>query len=282
MTPSVRAPLLPRLAAALVLVATGAAAQQADPEPAPAPPPPPATVWEGAIGLTAAYRPDYQGADTSHVSVTPALFLRYGRFTITNASGFVTKRADDIASGLAMDLVQSERVRLNLAFSIDRGRQESSNAELAGMGDIDPTVRARVRASYRFLPTWRAGINWSVDALGRGGGNAADIGLGWEHRFSPDSLLTAGASLSIGGDRYMQSYYGVTPEQAVRSGHPVYMASAGVRDVDGSVNWRLDIEDRWIVLAGAGVSRLLGHAAASPLTQKRNGWGVNGGIARRF
>lgn len=278
MTASVMTRLLPRATALIALACAGAAAQEIVPLPAQAP----AAVWEGAIGLTGAYRPEYPGAAKASFKFTPALFVRYGRFTATNASGFSTRRADDVVRGLALDLVQSDELRINAALRIDGGRSESGSAELAGMGDIDPTLRTRLTADYRLDPVWRVGFNWSIDALGRGGGNFGDIGVSWQHRFGPDTLLTAGASLSAGGDRYMQSYYGVTPEQAARSVYPVYAPSAGLRDISASINWRQDIDNEWIVLAGFGVSRLLGPAAASPLTYSRNGWAINGGLARRF
>ena len=48
--------------------------------------------------------------------IRPALFLRYGRFTITNASGFVTRRSDDVVRGLGIAFANDERLRVNLAL----------------------------------------------------------------------------------------------------------------------------------------------------------------------
>ena len=282
------------VASVLCLASVAAAASAAD-QPAPSEPPatvvdgpakpaPAAspTVWEGAIGLTTSYRPEYQGADKARFKVTPALFLRYGRLTITNASGFVTRRADDVARGLALDLVQAERLRVNAALRVDAGRSESTSSELAGMGDIRATIRLRVNASYKLEGPWRLGGAWAVDALGRGGGYYADGGIAWEQRVDPQTVVTVGASLSVAGDRYMQTYYGVDEAQAQRSGYPVYYPGSGLRDLAFNANLRHDIGRDWIVLAGAGASRLMGTAAASPLTHSRYGWGVNAGLAWRF
>ena len=240
------------------------------------------TVWEGAIGLIAGYRPEYSGAANRVLKLTPAVFLRYGRFTITNAGGFVTRRADDVVRGLGMDLVSDTRLRVNLALRFDAGRSEGTSTALAGVGDIKPTVRARLNLGWRFEGPWRLGGSWSVDALGKGGGNFGDISTGWEHRFSPTTVFTTGLSLSAAGDRYMQTYYGITAEQAARSGYPEYTPPAGLRDVAATVGFRTDLGADWILLAGAGATRLLGPAARSPLTGNRNGWGINGGLAWRF
>ena len=240
------------------------------------------TVWEGAIGFTMGYRPEYTGASRSIVKLTPALFLRYGRFTITNASGFVTRRADDVVRGLGLDFVNADRLRVNLALRVDAGRSESSSASFAGLGDIKPTVRARLNLGWRLDGPWRLGAAWSADAFGRGGGHFGDVGLGWERRFSPVTTLTAGLSLSAAGDRYMQTYYGISAEQAARSGYPEYKPRAGLRDIVATVGFRTDLGRDWILLAGAGATHLIGPAARSPLTASRNGWGINGGLAWRF
>ena len=251
-------------------------------EPAPSMPAPPATVWEGAVGLSASYRPEYSGASNKVGKLTPAIFLRYGRFTITNASGFVTRRADDVVRGLGLDLVNDSRLRVNLALRFDAGRNEHTSTALTGAGNIKPTVRARMNVGWRFEGPWRLGASWSVDALGRGGGNVGDISGGWEHPLSPGTVLTAGLSLSAAGDRYMQSYYGISAEQAARTGYPLYTPRSGLRDVGSTVGFRTNLGDDWVWLGGAGATRLIGPAARSPLTGKRNGWGINTGLAWRF
>jgi MipA family protein len=269
---------------ALPLLAGAADPDETPPTPAPPPQEKPAAipVWEGAIGLNTSYRPEYSGAAAKIAKLSPGFFLRYGRLTITNSSGFVTRRADDVVRGVGLDLVRDERLRLGLALRVDRGRSESSSPDLAGMGDIDPTVRVRLNLGYRLPGPWRLGGSWSVDALGKGGGNVGDAGVSWEHRLTPSTVLNANTSLSFAGDRYMQSYYGVSAEQSARSGYPVYEASAGVRDASVGVGFRTELSDDWLLLGGAGASRLLGPAARSPLTKDRNGWGLNLGLAWRF
>ncbi|MCY7315809.1 MAG: MipA/OmpV family protein [Rubrivivax sp.] len=238
--------------------------------------------WEGAIGLTVSHRPEFSGASQQVSKITPAIFLRYGRFTITNASGFVTRRADDVVRGLGIDLAKSERLRINLALRFDAGRSESTSTALAGLGNIKPTVRTRLNVGWRFDGPWRLGASWSVDALGRGGGNFGDVSAGWEHRLSPATVFSAGLSLAAAGDRYMQTYYGINQAQAARTGHPVYTPSAGLRDMAATVGMRTDLNSDWVLLAGGGASRLIGPAAQSPLTTHRNGWGINVGLAWRF
>jgi len=262
-------------------IALAALAQEPETQPPP-PPPPPKTEWEGAIGVTASYRPEYSGSDKQISKLSPALFLRYGRFTITNASGFVTRRADDVVRGLGIDMVRSDRVRLNIALRVDQGRGEATSTALTGMGNIPPTIRVRTSASWKLDGPWRAGAAWSIDMLGKGGGGFGDVGGGWEQKVAESTTLTIGGGLSFASDRYMQSFYGVSEEQAARTGYRVYEPKAGLRDVAGYINLRHDIGQEWTVLSGFNATRLVGPPVHSPLTTSLNGWGVSAGIARRF
>lgn len=238
--------------------------------------------WEGAIGLRLGWQPEYSGGSRQVVKATPVFFLRYGRITITNASGFRTRRAEDVSRGLGLDLVQGERLRLNLALRVDSGRSEGSSPALQGMGDIEPTLRARATAGYQLAGPWRLGASWSVDAFGRGGGNFGDLSVGWEHGLGAAGQLNLGATLALAQDRYMQTWYGITPEQSARTGYPVYTPGSGLRDITLTAGTRTDFGRDWTLITGAGVSRLLGPAAASPLTGRRNTWGISAGLAWRF
>ena len=265
------------LAALLPAVSTHA---QEPETPQPASPPP--TSWEGAIGVTASYRPEYSGAAKQVTKLSPALFLRYGRFTITNASGFVTRRADDVVRGVAMEVVRGDRLRVTASLRVDQGRSEGTSDALKGMGDIRPTIRLRTAASYRLDGPWRLGASVSPDILGKGGGWFGDVGLGWEKKIEAHTTFTIGAGLSFAGDRYLQSYYGVSEEQAARTGYAVYTPRSGLRDASLYANVRHDLNDDWIVIGNVNTTRLLGPAATSPLTGSRSGWGISAGIARRF
>lgn len=251
----------------------------------PVPPPAieaPSTAWEGAIGLNLSTRPEYAGAQDRVAKLSPGFFLRYGRFTLTNASGFVTRRSDDVVRGVGLDLLNSQRFRANLALRFDAGRSEDTSGALAGLGDIKPTLRARLNLGWRFDDGWRLGAAWSADAFGRGGGNFGDVSLGYERRLTPATTLATGLSLSLAADRYMQTYYGVSEQQAARTGYPVYKAGNGLRDVSASVNLRTELGPHWLLLGGLGASRLLGPAADSPYTPKDSSWSASLGLAYRF
>lgn len=238
--------------------------------------------WAGAIGLNLAYRPEYDGGARHQIKPTPALYLRYGRFSFSSGASYAIRSTDESVRGLGIDLVRGTRTRIGLSLRYDSGRRESSSEDLKGMGDVKPTLRLRIGATRQLDENWGVRASWTIDAFGRGGGNFGDMAASWSHAIAPRTIFSASTTLTLGGDRYLQSYYGVTPEQSAASGYPVYEPQFGLRDVSVGVGIRTDLGEHWSTIAGVGVSRLLGPAAASPLTRERNSWGANVGLAWRF
>lgn len=264
------------------------AAEQPPAEPAsrekPAPPPPKSHAdIEGAIGPVVSITPEYQGAARWATKVTPGIFIRWGRFTLTNASGFVTRREDDdVFRGLAADFVRTKQWRVNLALRIDRGRNSSDSAALSGLQDVRSTVRGRLIVTRWFDDGIGATLGTSADLLGRGGGTLLDLGLNKTFPIAPKAWWNVGVGVAAADQRYMQSYFGITPQQAASSGYAVYTPSSGLRDASAGISLRGELGDNWVGFTGLGYSHLLGPASASPLSQRQWSWGINGGLAWRF
>jgi len=281
-------------AAALTVLLLGSAQAQSSvstpPETAPAsetPPAPPAPAasapkFEGAIGLVLSIKPAFSGSSDRKLSPQLAGFLRYGRWTITGAGGFTTQRQDDVERGLDAELVRRENVRVNLSLRYDPGRRESASGELAGMGNIKATVRARLGLRWSPAPLWGVSLAGTGDMLGNGGGNLADAGVSRTFVIDARQRVIVGAGMTVADGRYMQTWYGVTAQQSAASGYPVYEAKAGLRDIGTNVTWRIEVDRHWAGFTSAGFGRLLGPAADSPLTRQANNLTISAGIARRF
>jgi hypothetical protein len=70
---------------------------------------------------------------------------------------------------------------VNLNLRLDGGRTQSDSPQLAGMGDVPSTLRARLGANWDTAPDWRFTASVSADMLGRVGGLVGDVGL--SHRW---------------------------------------------------------------------------------------------------
>lgn len=226
--------------------------------------------------------PEYAGSDRQRLRLNPGFYVRYGRVSLATRSGFRTAGDPGERAGLRIDLSPNERLRLGVGLRYDAGRQESGSDALKGLGDVPSTVRMRTMASYRLDGGWSAGSAVLLDMFGRGGGWQADLSVGRELRFDADTTWSFGTALSFAGDRHMQTYFGITEEQAARTGYSVYEPRWGLRDVSAHVNARTELGGSWHAFYGGSVSRLLGPAAASPLTRQPNAWSLNAGVVYRF
>jgi MipA family protein len=240
------------------------------------------TRFEGAIGLLANYGPNYAGADDYGFRLRPAGFVRYGRLTISGAGGFRTRTDNDVDRGVSATLIQRDRLRFSLSGRWTNGRSESDSDRLDGLGDIRGTVLLRATARWSPEGPWSYSLAVSTDALGRGNGTTADIGVARQWRLDPETKLNFSSSLTVADAKHMQAWFGVTPEQADRSGYPVYRPGSSLMDADLGVSLRHEFGPHWGSYVGAGVSVQLGNAASSPLVRQRLGWSVGSGLVWRF
>jgi outer membrane protein len=86
-------------------------------------------------------------------------------------------------------------------------------------------------------------------------------------RLSTHQSLSAGLGLNLVNRGYMQSSFGISPEQAARSHRPVYQAKAGLKNIYLALRWNVELSAKYALNSGVTVSRLTGSAADSPLTE---------------
>lgn len=94
-----------------------------------------------------------------------------------------------------------------------------------------------------------------------------NLGGNYGLRLSSHQSLNAGLGMNLVNHGYMQSYFGISPAQAARSGRRAYRAGAGVKDIYLSLRWNVDLSTKYALSSGVSVSRLMGSAADSPLTE---------------
>lgn len=100
-------------------------------------------------------------------------------------------------------------------------------------------------------------------------GFAAHASVGYGGRLGERWSYSIGPNITWGDSQFLQAYFGVTPEQAARSGYRLYSPGLGVKDVRlaGMLTWRF--ADRAAAIARVEVSQLLDRAADSPIVDQR-------------
>ena len=256
---------------------------------APAPPAAPAAVapanrdgFTYALGGSLGWAPAYAGGGGQQLKIKPLLALRYGRLRISSsgASGLLSE-IGDAASGASLDLLDSGRLKVGAALRFDSGRRSSDSLSLAGLPDIQRTLRGRVYASLDLGAGWRSYAGYSQDLLGRGGGGLGNLGAGYGWVPWRTLETTVNAGISWADSQHMRTYFGIDPAVALATGRTAFVPAASLRDVHAGVGFRLPLDGRWLLFGGVVVSRLQGDAAASPLTVRATSFGGTLALAWR-
>lgn len=234
------------------------------------------------LGAAVANHAAYDGASQRKNSLTPVWALQWGKWRLTgpNGSALLGFGREGAGQGASREFVQSKLWRVGVTLRIDSGRKSGDADTTQGLPDVRRTLRGRLYASYRFAPDWDASASVSPDLLGRGGGVQAGMGVGWRFYHSPTTEWTTGAGLNWADARYQRSYFGVPAAYATLE-RPTYQPGPGWRDAGLGLGFKHGLTPQWFLFGSAGVSHLLGPAAASPLVQRRNDSSISLGFAWR-
>lgn len=265
--------------AAACLPCAWACAQSSEGEPVPV------SKSSYVLGGDISAAPEYAGSNRRTVKLRPIWAYQYGRFRFSTpgAGGVLSFGGgpDERGAGASTELVSSARLKLGVALRFDGGRPSSDSADLEGLPDIRRTLRGRIYTSYALDDNWGLGATLSQDLLGRQGGATLGVDIGYHHKLSERSVWSAGGGVGFADKRYMQTYYGITDRDAARTGLSTYSPGAGLRQAQVGVGFMTALTPRWVVFGGAGLSRLLGDAAASPITKSASTNSVHLGLAYR-
>ncbi len=254
-----------------------AAAQAVDTTPAPEAPAPAGLTY--ALGLAVIDSPTYAGASGREQKLRPLWSLRYGRFQVSGArsSGLLGAPSTEKHSGASADLIESDRLSLALGLRFDNGRSAGDDPALAGLPDIRSTLRARLNGSLRLGGGFSTNLAYSADILGREGGAQVGWGLGYGWAPWPAARASVGVGATWADKRHMQTYFGIAPEVALRTGRTAFTPGAGIVDLNAGAVLRVPLGPRWALTTGLALSQLQGDAAGSPLT--RQAFGATASVA---
>jgi outer membrane protein len=211
---------------------------------------------DAAVGAGALMLPEYEGATKLRLLPLPAISVTWRNTVFLN-----------IDDGLGVYAVNNDRFTLGGGVTYGIGRSEDRGPRLRGMGDIRDAARPRVFGRVYAGPAY-VGASISRD-LGGSDGLLGDLAVGLSTRLSSRLQLRFGASASFADGKYMRAFFGVSPEQAARSGLPAYAPNAGVKRADATAGLTFALSRHWSIGANAGIGRLLGDAARSPVVERK-------------
>jgi outer membrane scaffolding protein for murein synthesis (MipA/OmpV family) len=140
------------------------------------------------------------------------------------------------------------------------------------MGDIGAAPVAKVFGSV--VLSKKFPLILRVDARQFIGGAEGAVGDAGVYMPLPGSSKTfvmfAGPSITLATHHYLQTMYGVSPEQSLASGHPAYeIPHAGTSAVGVGFSATKFVTSHWLLNIDAAVSQIRGTPAQSPLIESR-------------
>jgi MipA family protein len=222
--------------------------------------------WEITVGAGAAYLPVYPGSHEYETRGLPVVSVRYKRFFLGGAPG------SGSPAGIGAHLYEGESLRLGAVVSVDatKPREESDDVSLRGLGDIDAAVRAGLFSSYRVASWLTLRASAMTDVSDKQQGTLANIDVEFSYRPTARLTLSGGPGLTWSNQEYMQTFFGITDQQAARSGLASYTHEAGVSVVRLSVGAQYQFSAPWFAGARITAAQLQDDATASPIVQEKN------------
>lgn len=213
------------------------------------------------MGLGVLHAPEYQGSDQSKAK--PWLIMRN---LSVGAAGAAGERAQGFSFGGSFDY---------------RGARKADDFDaLKGLDDIDAAVEAGLKLSYTAGPV----TGYAAARKGFGGHHGVTGEFGAKYRIDATERVTLwlGAEADYGDASFNGTYFGVSADEAARSGLAAFDPDGGIYAASVGVQARYRLNDDWAVLGEAKYKKLVGDVADSPLVKDKAQPSVRVGLVRRF
>jgi len=213
------------------------------------------------LGLAAEAQPVYDGSRAYRVQGGPVVNIQY------RDAAFATS-----GQGIGYNFLRGDHYQVGVGMTYDFGRKMTDDlANLHGMGNIDPAPVAKAFASVvlskRFPLILRTDVR---QFIGGAEGAVGDAGVYMPLPGSSQTfVMFAGPSITLATQHYLQTLYGVTPQQALASGHGTYAPHAGTAAAGVGFSATKFFTHHWLVNLDSAINQIRGGAAHSPLIEKR-------------
>jgi len=218
--------------------------------------------WRTVLGVGAEVQPIYDGAHAYRVSVGPVINIHFRDVAFVSTG-----------EGLGYNFLRGDHYQVGVGLTYDLGRKEQDDlTNLHGMGDIAAAPVAKMYASV--VLSRKFPLILRVAARQFMGGAQGAVGDAAVYLPLPGSsksfVMFAGPSITLATRHYLQTLYGVTPQQSLASGHPVYEIShAGTSNAGVGFSATKFIGKHLLLNLDMAISQIRGSPAYSPIVEER-------------
>jgi MipA family protein len=211
--------------------------------------------WDVSVGPAVVLAPEYPGAEDSEASPIPAVDIAYGSHLFLNWR-----------RGIGAYFVNNPRWQLGASLYQRGDRDHRDSPRLAGLEDIDDSAVAQLLFTRSFGPLL---VSTTVaQAISENTGLTVEATAEWRFHLSAATFATLGARGVFGDGKYMQTWFGVTPEQARASGLAEHSIGSGLRTGGAFASVSHELSPQWRIAAFAAYDVLVGDPADSPIVER--------------
>lgn len=218
---------------------------------------------EVSLGLGVGFVPDYLGAKNTRIQPIPMVFIRQGPLYFDNVLGLGYHY--EAKSGLFFD----QAVNWDPGRTDHNSNYRPGSDRLHGMGSVKGSLVTTGAIGYSITPWLSVHVQGEFGLTVRDRGNRYTFGLeGGLWSESKDDVWYA-VNAHFSDRRFVQSWFGVTPEQSATSGFPRYTPNRGLYAYSASLNWEHRFTKHWSTLVSINTVNLTRDAGKSPIVQER-------------
>ena len=137
------------------------------------------------------------------------------------------------------------------------------------MGDIDASLNTALAVGWQAL-SWLSVEGKATLPLTDSQGVSYQASLTLLPVQTDHDTVAFQTAALFGDIRYLNTWYGVDPQQSQRSGYSRYSAPGGFYGIDNSLTWSHQFDAHWGTLLSADYTWLGEHANESPIVLRRN------------
>jgi outer membrane scaffolding protein for murein synthesis (MipA/OmpV family) len=214
--------------------------------------------WHFDLGVGLGQEPTYAGSSKSN-----------GEFNLLARALYKTERGHRYSIGLGefgATFTINPTTQFNVFLEFEEGRDSADDPALTGMDSIDSTVEGQFVLARRFGNTSVFAV-LQPDLLGK-----ANKGLVWFVGAGHDVFLknnrwrlATRLDLSGANAEYMRTEFGVTAQEATRTGYSQYQPGGGLKSLTLGLNAEYFFSKRFSLLGAIEAEHYLSKAADSPL-----------------
>lgn len=228
-----------------------------------------------SVGIGAISIPAYIGSDDQKTYILPFADVTY---RINEQD----KLFANPLRGVGYERRLSPVLRAGIAGTIRQPRNTNGKRKLEGMDNLDGTFEVGPYIERKLTRKLTVGASAKFDTMGVHSSFVGDLYANYQlPSYVKNLYTTATLSLSYYGNKFVETYYSVSAEEATAS-RPEFDGDGGFAEASLGVNSMYYIDDKWFLIGNFSYKRLMDEVENSPVIAQNDNFTAVFGLGYRL